>query len=67
MSEAVDLTRPVRTRAGNPARVLCADLKSLRPVVVAIFNGQHEVVREYPADGRYLSPEESSVDLENVE
>jgi hypothetical protein len=63
----VDLTKPVRTRAGHPARVLCADLKSTRPVVVAVFNGVYEVVREYPADGRYLSPEESSVDLENVE
>lgn len=64
---AFDPAKPVQTKDGRAARILCTDLKHPEdPMVVAITHGDgHESVYNYQADGRYFE-NPSDMDLENV-
>lgn len=49
-----DPTKPVQTRDGCKARVICTDRRSLRYPIVAVVDegGDSEEIRSYTADGR---------------
>ena len=46
-----DATKPVQTRDGKGARVLCTDAKAPYPLVALIAHGNGEVARHYSSDG----------------
>lgn len=53
-----DPTKPVQTRSGKPARILCTDRKywdGTRPLVALVSGGDgEEQLGTYPASGRFL-------------
>lgn len=49
----VDLTKPVMTRDGRKARVICTDAKSEFPIIVLIECAGVEVAMSYKADCRF--------------
>ena len=54
----------VVTRDGRSARILCTDLKDIKPIVAAILDGECEdFVLLYHADGYMCAGGESDVDL----
>lgn len=64
---ALDLTKPVQTRDGRPARVIATDRKATRSLVVLIDDGsgvERAVTRH--ADGRYSQHRDGNGDLVNV-
>ena len=64
----LDLTKPVQTRDGRPARILATDVSSPQGlcVVIAVPSGGHEILgRRYP-DGRINSVVTTDDDLINV-
>jgi len=64
----VDLTKPVQTRDGRKARVLCTDRKhNISAPVIALLTEENgnEFCRTYRADGQYM-PCRSASDLVNL-
>jgi hypothetical protein len=62
-----DPNRPVQTRDGRPARILCTDLKGDQPIAAAIRGaGGNETVSEFGENGQWLVGETSDTDLINV-
>lgn len=51
----VDWTKPVRTRDGRAARVLCTDANRDYPVIALIDEGKGERLEQYCADGSFLA------------
>lgn len=51
MPKPLDLTKPVQTRDGRAARILCADAKGDRPIVALISVNEAELVRCFCPDG----------------
>jgi hypothetical protein len=74
MRKTVDFTKPVQTRAGYPARVICTDCKNGDGPVIALVtmpedhpSAGEERVRHFYEDGRYLGEaKEHDYDLVNV-
>jgi hypothetical protein len=67
-SKPFDPTKPVQTRDGRPARILCANVKrSAWPIVAAVTDpdGSESVV-SYTAKGRELRLQETENDLLNA-
>lgn len=64
----IDWTKPIQTKSGRPARVLCTDLKDTEyPVAVAVLvNDKHEVPYTYTAEGKYVIAVDSPFDIINV-
>jgi DNA-directed RNA polymerase subunit M/transcription elongation factor TFIIS len=65
----IDPTRPVQTRSGRPARIVCTDCKNeSNPLVVLVsYRTGNELVYTYRADGKFSgSGERLSEDLINV-
>lgn len=65
----VDLTKPVQTRDGRKARVICTDAQHPQlPVTVLVrYQDGYEYPRSYTRAGRYRVEEESSgFDLINI-
>lgn len=48
---AVDWAKPVQTRDGRKARVLCTDLRGLLPVAAAVEQGGFDVIHRVRLDG----------------
>lgn len=66
-NKPVDLTKPVQTRDGRAARILCTDRKHLDcPVVALVLVDGSELVRSFYPDGRYLGGGANDNDLVNV-
>lgn len=70
MSAPLDLTKPVQTRCGWPARILCTDLKAPgvgvgEPLIVAAVTDEDgdETVWSYHSDGRHRRGHEDPLDL----
>jgi hypothetical protein len=65
--EPFDPTKPVRTRDGRPARIMCTDAKSLYPIkaLVETYPGS-ETVYSYNAHGRSVASTGSPHDLVNT-
>ncbi len=52
MTKAFDPTKPVQTRDGRKARILCTDFKDVWPIVAAVTtNTDIEVIRYYREGG----------------
>lgn len=70
MSGAFDPTKPVRTRDGRPARIVCSDVKSERGyTVVAVITDDdgYEITDTYQANGYAFSHgQQRDHDLVNV-
>ena len=67
----IDWTKPIQTRDGRSARLLCKDLKGARgyPVVVALLDERgYESLEHYTLGGQYLTgdDEENDHDLINL-
>lgn len=62
-----DPTKPIQTRDGRKARILCIDLKSCHPIVAAYYTheGNQEQIRSFYKDGSAVSFTNSN-DLINV-
>lgn len=64
---ALDLTKPVQTRGGRPARILATDLRSEYPVVGIISHLGYDEVETWTLDGNFVSSDdEHPDDLVNV-
>ena len=63
-----DPTKPVRTRDGKPARIICTDAKSSYPIValVMLTNENKESVCFYKEDGLYNGIKDHEFDLVNI-
>lgn len=68
MPPSFDPTKPVQTRDGWPARILCTDFKSSKSLVAAIKYPypDSEAIQYYNPDGRVYLNQESGLDLINV-
>lgn len=64
----IDLTKPVQTRSGLPARVASTKLDGTFPVLAIVeMPDGIEVAHQYTAKGAFMSyPGESQLDLVNV-
>lgn len=58
--------KPVRTKNGYPARIICFDAFGDRPLIalVAIHEGEPEQICPYREDGKYEKSRDSEFDLE---
>lgn len=65
----IDLTKPVQTRSGLPARVASTKLDGTFPVLAIVeMPDGIEVAHQYTAKGAFMSyPGESQLDLVNVQ
>lgn len=64
-----DPTKPVRTRDGRPARILCTDLGCVRHPIVAAYTNPSgaEIVNTYTAEGFcFHGARRSDADLVNI-
>lgn len=62
-----DLTKPVQTRDGRKARVICTDRVGEFPVVALVASKEEESIYAYTAEGRYYADvQESPSDLFNI-
>lgn len=70
MTKLFDPSKPVQTRDGRKARILCTDRKSHNgEKIIALVDdgeGAHETVLFYFYDGRYVKYREDHRDLMNV-
>lgn len=68
MSKPFDLTKPVQTRDGRPARIICTDKVGFGcPILALVTNGGQEEVATYTEAGKYLSDDDvSGSDLVNI-
>lgn len=62
-TRAIDWTKPVQTKRGDPVRILCTDSPNLELKVIGWCG---KGVQYWYPDGRVLHDRESSGDLENV-
>lgn len=63
-----DATKPVQTRDGRPARIICTDRTNNRPIVALIHSrqGTDEIAVSRYADGSMNPNYESGADLVNI-
>jgi hypothetical protein len=69
MVKTFDLTKPVRTRDGRSARIICTDRKyPASPIVALVADGLdgHEYIQTYTPEGRAFGLEPSDFDLVNI-
>lgn len=67
MSKPFDPTKPVQTRNGNPARIICTNKKGNIPIVACVTIGEQEVVKTYCVDGYFFpSRDKDENDLINI-
>ncbi len=64
----LDLTKPVQTRDGRKARIICTDrLHGVEPIVALVTEQDGvEYAADYRTNGRFLNFSESDWDLINV-
>lgn len=64
----LDITKPVQTRDGKPARIVCTDMKGTFPVVALVTQKSgNEVVNSYDSNGVYHTfSGKSDNDLVNI-
>ena len=53
MSKPFDPTKPVRTRDGRPARIICTDRRGPFPIVALLKSYGGEEVRSYDQNGQF--------------
>ncbi len=63
----LDLTKPVQTRDGRPAKIDRTDLKNEKPIAGVVTNNDGcEYVTQWFSDGRFFKTSESALDIINV-
>ena len=62
-----DPTKPVATKKGEPARILCTDLSGDQPIAAAVRSPYGETVYQFSAGGHFLLKPGSLNDLINVD
>jgi hypothetical protein len=62
----LDLSKPIQTRDGKPARVIATDLKGTDNIIALIDYGETESIGVRLRDGRSNTEEEMASDLINV-
>ena len=55
--------KPVCTRDGHKARIICFDAKGDKPIIALVEMGTAETPNNYPIDGKAVSTKEASCDL----
>ena len=55
--------KPVCTRDGRKARIICFDAKGDKPIIALVEMGTAETPNNYPIDGKAVSAKEASCDL----
>ena len=55
--------KPVCTRDGRKARIICFDAKGDKPIIALVEMGTAETPNNYPIDGKAVSAQEASCDL----
>lgn len=58
-----DPTKPVQTRGGEPARILCTDKKGCLPIVALVKGAD---LLSYTLDGQFVEGVETHLDLINI-
>lgn len=62
-----DPTKPVQTRNGRAARIICTDVKGEWPIIALVTDGQRETVLSYKKSGSaYDDKREDRSDLVNA-
>ena len=61
--EAAKAGKPVCTRDGRKARIICFDAKGDKPIIALVEMGTAETPNNYPIDGKAVSTKEASCDL----
>ena len=61
--EAAKAGKPVYTRNGRKARIICFDAKGDKPIIALVEMGTDEIPNNYPIDGKDVSAKEGSYDL----
>ena len=61
--DAAKAGKPVCTRDGRKARIICFDAKGDKPIIALVEMGTAETPNNYPIDGKAVSAKESSCDL----
>ena len=63
-----DPTKPVQTRDGRKARIICTDRNDTEfPIVALVNDGVYEEIKSYSSEGAYLhTMDESASDLINI-
>lgn len=61
--EAAKAGKPVCTRDGRKARIICFDAKGDKPIIALIEMGVAETTNNYPIDGKAISTKETPCDL----
>lgn len=55
--------KPVCTKGGQKARIICFDAKGDKPIIALVEMGTAETPNNYPIDGKAVSAKEASCDL----
>lgn len=67
MTKPFDPTKPVQTKDGKPARIICTDrLDSSIPIVALINFNRAEGLMCYRSDGTVLGDSQSNLNLVNI-
>ena len=67
MNKLLDLTKPVYTKDGKPARIICTDANCNQPIVTLVKNDDGtEFLSTYTKEGHFYTHKESDYDLINV-
>lgn len=61
--EAAKAGKPVCTKDGRKARIICFDAKGVKPIIALIDNGDKETITQYLKFGRLWNDNESDEDL----
>ena len=61
--KAAKAGKPVCTRDGRKARIICFDAKGDKPIIALVEMGTAETPNNYPIDGKAVSAKEASCDL----
>lgn len=61
--EAAKAGKPVCTRDGRKARIICFDAKGDKPIIALIEMGVAETPNNYPIDGKAIPTKETPCDL----
>ncbi len=64
-----DPTKPVQTRDGRKARIICTDAKGTQPIIALIDDGSYEIERRFCASGSFFvgyGQEDCRTDLINI-
>lgn len=66
MTKTFDPTKPVQTRGGRKARIICTDREGEWPIIALVESSDGEDVRTFDREGRWFVSANSLGDLVNI-